>query len=581
MIEGTSLNLAQQIADDAWGELQRRAYVQAQMGAPLTRLPDLSLVEAERRSELGRSLLKRLEGIEWQTLPHDWALTLRLVQFNARVWVREAEWYWLVVEPTGLTGFFCLFLPTAYCGGFLLNLLHTQLRSFTLEKSGDADHYLELVAEYASMMHQMADRTAGQAARGIRMPKVQIFQARALLQALKSSACIALDVSEERLSGGATRKFLVELRRRIAAHVAPAFDRALAELGEGYFELAPESVGIGQYLGGADVYAELVKIHTTLELTPEEVHARGHARLTEIEDAMRVIRGDLKFKGDATAFLGHLNQASRWRAHTIEGVTRFFQRYMDRAKPHLSQHFRTLPKAPYAVAPLPEALQKSYTFGFSDPPRRNRAEGLYLFNAENLTKQALFTVAALTYHELMPGHHLHCATQQENESLHPLRKYGFVNAYNEGWAEYAAANLSAELGLYEEPEERYGRLMFDAFLTSRLVVDTGMNVLGWSLERGQSYLRDHSGLSEAEILTESLRYSCDRPAQALAYKLGDTEIVSLREQMKDALGARFSLKDFHEAVLGPGALPLHDLKWHINHEIVRLRAQYTSEARRS
>ena len=121
-----------------------------------------------------------------------------------------------------------------------------------------------------------------------------------------------------------------------------------------------------------------------------------------------------------------------------------------------------------------------------------------------------------------------------------------------------------EMGLYEEPEERYGRLVMESFLTCRLVVDTGMNALGWSLERAREYMRAHSGMSEAEILTETVRYSCDIPAQALAYKLGDQHLLGLRDRMKGALGERFDIRDFHDAVLGPGALPMPDVEWHLD-----------------
>jgi uncharacterized protein (DUF885 family) len=211
------------------------------------------------------------------------------------------------------------------------------------------------------------------------------------------------------------------------------------------------------------------------------------------------------------------------------------------------------------------------TYGYYDAPRKGCSEGRYLFNAANLVKQSLFTLAALTYHELMPGHHLHFATQHENERLHGLRKHGFVTAFNEGWAEYAAA-FAGEIGLYEEPQERYGRLVMDAFLTTRLVVDTGMNVFGWSLERAREYMRAHSGMTEAEIATESVRYSCDIPGQALAYKLGDTHIMALRERVRRKLGGEFSVKQFHAAVLGSGAMPLMTLDWHVEHEIERLTA---------
>ncbi len=125
--------------------------------------------------------------------------------------------------------------------------------------------------------------------------------------------------------------------------------------------------------------------------------------------------------------------------------------------------------------------------------------------------------------------------------------------------------------MYEAPEERYGRWVMDAFLTSRLVVDTGMNALGWSLERARDYMRQYSGMAETEVLTETLRYSCDLPAQALAYKLGDTEIVNLRDRMQKALGPAFRLQSFHAAVLESGALPLPDLAWHVDWKIEQER----------
>jgi uncharacterized protein (DUF885 family) len=307
-------------------------------------------------------------------------------------------------------------------------------------------------------------------------------------------------------------------------------------------------------------------------LTPEQVHAKGVERIAQIEQSMQSIRAELGFKGDADTFLARLNADPRWRAATVEGVKGVFQRYIDRLKPHFARCFRSTPRAEYSIEALPEALQGSMTFGYYDAPRPHRPTGLYLFNSSNLTKQALFNVGALTYHELVPGHHLHLCTQRESSSLHPLQRFSFVNAYNEGWAEYAAT-LAGEIGMYEEPEERYGRLVMDAFLSCRLVVDTGMNVLGWSLERGRDYMRRHSGMAEAEILSESLRYSCDLPAQALAYKLGDVEILGMRERMRAALGSRFDLKDFHAAVLGTGALPLTDLDWYVERETRRLAAQ--------
>jgi uncharacterized protein (DUF885 family) len=452
----------------------------------------------------------------------------------------------------------------------LVNFVHGQLATFRFNHPGDCDRYLGLVADYIRLMDQFTARTMGQAERGMRMPTAQISPARELLTGLKASMRPAVMVSSQRLKGISSRKFLEEIESRIASQLAPAFDRALACLSDDYRAAAPQIVGLGQYSGGRAIYEQLVQVHTTLDLTPEQVHARGLERMANIEAAMAAIREEMGFKDDATAFIAHLNADSRWRATTIAGVAAVFQRYIERLKPRLAEYFSMVPQASYGTAALPEALQGSMTFGYYDAPRRDRSDGRYFFNAANLTKQTLINVGALTYHELVPGHHLHLATQQENLQLHPFRAQSFVNAYNEGWAEYAAT-LAGEMGLYEDPAERYGRLLMDAFLTCRLVVDTGMNVLGWSLDRARDYMRLRSGLKEAEIVAESLRYSCDIPGQALAYKLGDTQILALRERMRRALGERFDIKRFHEAILGPGALPLPDLEWHVDWEIERLR----------
>lgn len=560
------------LASDAWEEVRRSPFVQQNLGDPLTRLPEVSFAEASRRAAVGKDLLVRLEGLDVDGLPHDLALTLRLVRFRAAVWAREADWYWTVVDPMGV-GFFGLFLPTAYCGGFLLSTIRPALAAFRFDASGDCDRYLGLIADYSRLLDQMTDRTVGQAERGILIPTPQLTQANALVSALRAQARALWAVAPERLgalAGGGV--FLKEVGRRIEAEVEPAFDRLAGALGPGYAARAPETVGIGQYPGGRGIYGELVRLHTTMDLSPEQVHQLGHERMARIQAEMKGIRDEVGFAGDSKAFLARLDQDPRWRADTAEGVAAVFRRYLRRIEPAYAKVFAAGPKAGYDVAPLPEALQASMTFGFYDGPKPDRPAGHYLFNAANLTKASLFTLGSLTYHELIPGHHHHLASQQENRGLHPFRSHSFVNAYNEGWAEYAAT-LAGELGMYPEPEERYGRLAMDAFLTCRLVVDTGMNALGWTLEQARAYLRENCTMAETEIRTETIRYSCDIPAQSLAYKLGDGKMLEYRERMRAALGPRFSLPAFHAAVIDAGALPLPDLAWHLERETERLAAR--------
>ena len=559
---------ARRIVDDAWREVLRGLYTQQNLGLVPERLPDLSATEASRRSAVGAALIARLSKVDAGVLPHDLALSLRLVRFRAEIWAREEQLYWAASDPVGL-GYFGMFLPTAYCGGFLFNFVHAIVRSLRFTTSDDLDRCLGLAADYARMIDQVSERTLGQAARGMRMPVPQISATRALIRAFRDRASDAWNIPDDRLVLLDSRRFKDALGRLISEQIVPAFDRLLGLFDDDYVAKAPSGVGMSQYPGGSEIYDLLVRMHTTQNLTPQEVFEAGLSRMARIGDEMASVRCDAGFTGDGRAFLALMAANRRWRADSVEGIAGFFQRYIDRLRPRLGELFHGEVPIPYGVEPLPEALQGSMTFGYYDAPRPDRQKGVYLFNRANLSNQPLHSIAALTYHELVPGHHLHLSSQHRNESLHEFRRHGFVNAYNEGWAEYAAT-LAGEAGMYQEPEERYGRLVMDAFLTSRLVVDTGMNSLGWSLEQAREYMRTHSGMSETEILSETLRYSCDLPAQALAYKLGDTYILDLRAKMRAALGASFDIRDFHSAVLGPGSLALADLAWHLEHETNRL-----------
>jgi len=518
---------------------------------------------------VGASILSQVEAIDLDLLPHDLTLTLRLVRFRAGIWAREADWYWLAFDAMGF-GTFALFMPTAYGGGWLLSAVRRQLALFAFNETGDTDRYLALVSDYARLIDQFAERTAGQADRNIRMPRVQLLQARDLLHRFKNESREALTVAPDRLPPARSECFEREIHKRLQSVVEPAFDRAIAGLSNKYEGLAPERVGLDQYPGGLEVYSEMIKMYTTLDLTPEEVHERGRRRMAEIEQGIRSVQIELGFHGNGEEFATFMNRDTRWRATSEGEVTATFQRYIDRLAPHLENSFASMPKAAYGVAALPEALQASMTYGYYDPPRSDPGVGQYFYNAPNLTSNPLFHIAALTYHELMPGHHMHFSSQQENRDFHPVRRHSFVNAYVEGWAEYAAT-YAGEIGMYEQPQERYGRLIMDAFLTSRLVVDTGMNALRWSLERARDYMRQHSRLAESEICTETIRYACDIPGQALAYKLGDTCIIAMRERMRVALGDDFDIKVFHAAVLGAGAVPLPVLEWHVQRETRRIQ----------
>jgi uncharacterized protein (DUF885 family) len=527
-------------------------------------LPDMSEAGAWRRSSHAQETRRMLAAIDRSALPNELRDTLALADHVAERHVHEGAWYWTVFDPTR-TGLFTLFAPTPFGGAYMLNMGVGALESYRFEQAGDADRYAGLIADLARVVNQLAARTTGQAQRGIFMPKAQLDQSRSIMAQLAERIPHRLQVARERLVQVDDVAATARISRGIEADLAPSLARFAALLDDRALDDgAPDGVGLSQYPSGGEIYAALVKGYSTLPATPESVHTTGLERMARITSQIETLLNEVGFAGRFDDFRNQAAAAPAWRVHDAAGLVGRFESYARRAEPMLSANFAQLPDAGCTFEPLPEALTDSITFGFYSAPSKERPQGVFRFNTRNLAASPLLTMGSLTYHEVVPGHHLQIARQHENRDVPRFRRSAFVTAYAEGWAEYAAA-LAGEAGLYVEPEERLGRLMMDAMLTCRLVVDTGMNALGWSLERGRHFMRAHSFMTESEVASESLRYSCDLPGQALVYKLGDQAIMAMREEARTALGARFDIKGFHEAVLVPGSLPLP-----VVHENVRI-----------
>src|SRR5262245_36284925 len=203
--------------------------------------------------------------------------------------------------------------------------------------------------------------------------------------------------------------------------------------------------------------------------------------------------------------------------------------YVQNILPKIDSYFMKLPNAPYGVKRLDPGLEASMTFGYYQVPTKADPKGYYNYNGSDLKDRSLLDAGSLIYHELIPGHHFQLNLQSENEALPPFRREGGQTAYVEGWAEYSS-DLAEQMGMYRDPYDLYGRLTADMFLTVRLVVDTGMNYMGWSQEKAMQYMKENTLLSETQIRSESLRYSTDIPGQALAYKMGSKKIQELRKE---------------------------------------------------
>ena len=534
-------------------------------GRPAGRV-DLSA--ARGRQVAGARLQTRIAGLELSLLPEALRLAIEVVRERAIGWAVEEDWYWTVFDP-GASGLFAMFAPTPYGGNFILQALSGEMRAMPLADEASRYRYRAAICDFADIVRQFDERTRGQTKRNILMPRAQAEAARLLVGQMRSLHLAGLLVTDDRLPD--QDAFKRDVIRLLDDKVRPAFDGLAAAIDDDYLSRTRETVGLSQYPNGPEIYAHLVRMHGSTDLSPAEVHQIGLERVARIRSEMRTARADAGFNGDDQAYRARLDADPYWRAETADAIAAFFQRYVDRFDPHVDALFPVRPKATFGVTPLPEALSAATTFGYYRPASPAMPHAEYVFNAVNLGSGGLCHLGALNYHELVPGHHLHLATQAENEALPFVRRKYLPTAFTEGWAEYAAT-LAGEVGMYATPAERFGRLVSEAFLACRLVVDTGMNALGWSLDKARAYMRENSFMPDAEIRSETLRYSCDIPGQALGYKLGDRALLAMRARMAAALGDGFALRDFHGAVLGVGALPLPVLDRYLQDVTARMLA---------
>ena len=323
--------------------------------------------------------------------------------------------------------------------------------------------------------------------------------------------------------------------------------------------------------GGPAWYASRVRAHTTTDLTPDQIHRIGLDEVARIGKRMDEVAAKAGYASRA-AFIAHLRTDPSYYATTPEELLRVAARQAKSIDGLLPRYFATLPRLPYGLKPIPAAEAEGTTTAYYMPgaPEAGIA-GTYFVNTSKLDQRPFWELPALTAHEAVPGHHNQIALQQELP-LPPFRKYlaGFT-AYVEGWALYTEY-LGEEMGLYDTPEKMMGRLSYEMWRACRLVVDTGIHAKGWDKARAVAFMKDNSALSDANIDAEVNRY-ISWPGQALGYKLGEIRIRELRARAETALGPKFDLRHFHDAVLSQGAVPLSVLESRIDGWIAAQKAR--------
>lgn len=527
------------------------------------RWSDLSLAAFERRAAAASAAWRRLQAIDRAALSpadrlHRDAFAWQLQHTIERQRFRE------YLEPV-----------TQQAGPQLLSGIAEQM------PFGNAAHYRRYLARLAGLP-MVIDQTITLMQEGARVGQVPPA---ALMQ--RVPAQVARQIVAEPASSPFFRPFkafpasidpaqqsalAAEAQATLRDQVVPAYRRLLAYLNEQYLPKARASVAATDRPDGRAYYDFLARDYTTTTLSAEQIHQTGLREVARLEAAMDRLQAEIGFRGNRAEFFAHLRSDPRFYYPTPEALLDGYRAVAKRIDPELVRAFRTVPRLPYGVRPIPaegapDATAAYYMPGAADGTR----PGYYYVNLFRPESRPRWEMVPLSLHEAVPGHHFQFARALELDGLPMFRKTAYFVAYSEGWGLYAEL-LGYDMGLYDDPYDRYGQLTYEMWRAVRLVVDTGLHAKGWSRQQAIDYFRAHAAKTELDIVNEVDRYIAT-PGQALAYKIGQLKISELRLRAERALGDRFDLRDFNDAVLATGSVPLTALEARMDEWMRRQQAR--------
>ncbi|GGD81014.1 DUF885 domain-containing protein [Maribacter cobaltidurans] len=350
----------------------------------------------------------------------------------------------------------------------------------------------------------------------------------------------------------------------IAESVVPTFKKIKLFFESEYIPNTRNSVGISDTPGGSKLYQNRVNYYTTTDkYTADDIHEIGLKEVARIRSEMEEIIKSVGFKGSFVDFLEFLRTDEQFYVTNGEDLLKEARNIAKQIDAKLPTYFSTLPRKPYGVKKVPDALAPKYTGGRYSGSRSPTEPGYYLVNTYKLDSRPLYVLPSLTLHESVPGHHLQGSLNQEmSDSIPQFRKNMYLSAFGEGWALYTEF-LGDEMGMYKTPYEKFGKLTYEMWRAARLVVDTGIHAKGWTKQQVLDFMKNNTALSLHEINTETDRYIA-WPGQALSYKMGELKIRELRKRAENELGPNFDIRKFHEVILGQGTVTLPILERRVN-----------------
>ncbi len=468
--------------------------------------------------------------------------------------------------------------------GNLLNALngpHVELPLLVadqpLNTPADFDAYVRRLRAFPAQVSQCVETLRHRAAGGLTTPRLLVERAvpqiRMHIVAELNESVFYAEPSRkaQNLTESDRERVLKDLAAAVREAVVPAYARLLGFVQDEYLPQCRTTIGLSALRDGSEAYRTMASVHTSLELSPEEIHEIGLSEVARIRDEMAKVQPRLGIEGTLDQFLEQMRTDPKYRAKSAEELVRKYTEVLDRTKPLMTKLFTRLPKADIVMKEIEPFRAASAPMAYYNPiPEDGSRPGYFYINTHAPQDRSLFSLEALTYHEAVPGHHFQIALATEMQNIPKLRRHGSFTAYVEGWALYAE-RLGEAIGGYTDPAQKFGQLNFEIWRACRLVVDTGMHAKGWSRAEAIDYMLRNSAFTRLDVENEIDRYIA-WPGQALAYKLGELKIMSLRQRAEEKLGAAFDLRAFNDALLADGPLPLPLLEARIDAWIAERKA---------
>ncbi|MDT8760121.1 DUF885 domain-containing protein [Sphingomonas psychrotolerans] len=561
-------------AFDAQTRLSPETQTQLGLKTDYDRLDDYTDAAAIRRRDLGEREMREMRArFRPEQLGESARVSYRLFEYEVER-ARASFPYRKLRFPVSTNG-----SPAGAIPVLLIN-------NHKIDTVEDARAYIARLRDTERVMREVAATMREQAAAGIIPNKVNFAPARADARKVVTGAPF---------DSGPDSTLMADFRKKVAALDVPAatreqllgesqaaltgpFRRGYETLFAALDEIEPKSrgnFGAWSLPDGAAYYADRLKSSTTTSLTADQIHALGLRQVASIRQEMEAIKREVGFTGTLEQFFDKVRTDPAFKYPNTEAGR---EEYLRDARAVIAsvmaaapRYFSVLPKAPLEVRAVEKWREGTASTAFYNRPSADGSRpGIYYVNLVDMNQTQKVQVAGIAAHEGAPGHHFQIARQQELTGLPKFRKFGGYGAYVEGWGLYSE-RLANEMGVYKDPYSRFGMLSLQVWRAIRLVLDTGIHSKRWTREQAIAYFRSNSSVSDTDIAREVDRYF-NWPGQATSYMIGQLKIAELRKRAETALGPRFDIRDFHEVVLGQGALPLDLLEEQVDRYIASKRA---------